>query len=161
MEIVKWLSAEGEVFRTICDWNAAWWGHKTSGREEVECFMSHSLCDNRLPQTFVALESGVPVGMYQFLMSDDLAGRPDIYPWLANVYVDVSRRGEGIGRRLMESVRENAVKAGLTELYLYTHHVGLYEKFGWEFAEEVSTFDPDSPKERLYRLTITERNEER
>lgn len=160
MEIVKWLSAEGEVFRTLCDWNFEWWGHKTSGRAEVESFMAHSLCADRLPQTFVALEDGVPVGMYQLQMSDDLAGRPDLYPWLANVYVDESRRGEGIGRCLMESVADAAAKLGLSEVYLYTHHVGLYEKFGWQFVEEVPTFSLDSPLERLYRLK-TERNEER
>ena len=154
MEIIKWQTSDDAVFETICRWNIEWWGHKTSGEAEVRSFMAHSLCADRLPQTFVALDGDQPVGMYQLQMSDDLAGRPDVYPWLANVYVDESRRGEGIGRLLMESVRENAAKAGLSDLYLYTHHVGLYEKFGWTLVEEVPTFQPDSPVERLYRLDI-------
>lgn len=54
----------------------------------------------------------------------------------------------------MNTVNENAKKANLTELYLYTKHIGLYEKFGWEFIEEVKTFKEDSPIERLYRLEI-------
>ena len=54
----------------------------------------------------------------------------------------------------METVKEKAKDIGLTELYLYTKHIGLYEKFGWEFKEEVRTFNADSPIERLYKLKI-------
>ena len=92
--------------------------------------------------------------MYQLSMSDDLDSRPDIYPWLINVYVDEKFRGKNVCRQLMITVNENAKKAGLTELFLYTKHKGLYEKFGWDFVEEVKTFKDDSPIERLYRLKI-------
>ncbi len=54
----------------------------------------------------------------------------------------------------MNTVKENAKNANLTELFLYTKHIGLYEKFGWEFVEKVKTFKDDSPIERLYRLEI-------
>ena len=57
-------------------------------------------------------------------------------------------------KRNASAIVENAKAAGLTELYLYTHHLGLYEKFGWEFVEEVKTFKEESPIERLYKLTI-------
>ena len=87
-------------------------------------------------------------------MCDDLSSRPDIYPWLINVYVDEKYRNEGVCRFLMETVKEKAKDIGLTELYLYTKHIGLYEKFGWEFKEEVRTFNADSPIERLYKLKI-------
>lgn len=107
-----------------------------------------------MPQTFVALIDGEPAGMYQLSMSDDLNSRPDLYPWLINVYVDEKFRGRNVARELMNTVKENAKELGLTELYLYTKHVGLYEKFGWKFIEEVKTFKDDSPVERLYKLEI-------
>lgn len=44
--------------------------------------MEHSLCKNRIPQTFVAIINDEPVGMYQISMFDDLDSRPDIYPLL-------------------------------------------------------------------------------
>ncbi len=93
--------------------------------------------------------------MYQLSMTEDLESRPDIYPWLINVYVEETYRGQHVGRKLMESVNENARKANIKELYLYTKHIGLYEKFGWKFVENVETFKPDSPIERLYKLEIT------
>ena len=110
--------------------------------------------DNRLPQTFIALIKDEPVGMYQISMSDDLVSRPDIYQWLVNVYVDEKRRGNGICRKLMNTVKENAKSISLNELYLYTKHVGLYEKFRWNFIEKVNTFKDDSSMERLYKLDI-------
>ncbi len=155
MKIIRLEDSKNSIFEKVVDWNYTWWG-KGAGKslEEVRCTMEHSLNTERLPQTFVALLDGEPVGMYQLSMSDDLNGRPDIYPWLINVYVDENFRKQNVCREMMNTVRENARKANLKELYLYTHHIGLYEKFGWEFAEEVRTFKEDSPIERLYKLPM-------
>lgn len=153
MEIIKLTEAKGPVFEKVVEWNYNWWGEKNGkSMEAVRYLFEHSVCEEKLPQTFVSLLDGVPVGMYQLSMSDDLFGRPDIYPWLINVYVDEACRGRQICRALMETVSENAKKIGISELYLYTSHVGLYEKFGWEFVEEVKTFNEKSPIERLYKL---------
>ena len=156
MKIIRLDDNNNDIFNKICEWNYNWWGVRNNNSlEEVKCYFKNSLCkDNRLPQTFIALINDEPVGMYQISMSDDLVSRPDIYPWLVNVYVDEKRRGNGICRELMNTVKENAKNIGLNELYLYTKHVGLYEKFGWNFIEEVNTFKDDSPIERLYKLDI-------
>lgn len=155
IQVIRLEDSNNKIFEKVVDWNYNWWG-KDSGKsiEEVRCSMEHSVNIERLPQTFVALLDGEPCGMYQLSMSDDLAGRPDIYPWLINVYVDEKFRGRGICKELMLTVKKNAENAGLSELYLYTHHVGLYEKYGWEFAEFVKTFKEDSPVERLYKLPL-------
>ena len=155
MEIIKLEESNNLFFDKICDWYYNWLGIKNNeSLEEIKCTFEHSLCKNKLPQTFVALIDGEPAGMYQLSMSDDLNSRPDLYPWLINVYVDEKFRGRNVARELMNTVKENAKELGLTELYLYTKHIGLYEKFGWKFIEEVKTFKDDSPVERLYKLEI-------
>lgn len=156
MEIVRIEEYNDKIVKKMCEWNYNWWGIRDNKSiEEVEYYFKHCLCNgNRLPQTFVAIIDGEVVGMYSLSMHDDLEGRPDIYPWLINVYVDENYRGKGVCREMMNTVNENAKKTGLKELYLYTKHVGLYEKFGWEFLEEVPTFRKESPIERLYRLQI-------
>lgn len=155
MEIIKLEESNNLFFDKICDWYYNWLGIKNNESiEEIKCTFEHSLCKNKLPQTFVALIDGEPAGMYQLSMSDDLNSRPDLYPWLINVYVDEKFRGRNVARELMNTVKENAKELGLTELYLYTKHIGLYEKFGWKFIEEVKTFKYDSPVERLYKLEI-------
>ena len=155
MEIIKLEESNNLFFDKICDWYYNWLGIKNNESiEEIKCTFEHSLCKNKLPQTFIALIDGEPAGMYQLSMSDDLNSRPDLYPWLINVYVDEKFRGRNVARELMNTVKENAKELGLTELYLYTKHIGLYEKFGWKFIEEVKTFKDDSPVERLYKLEI-------
>ena len=155
MEIIKLEESNNLFFDKICDWYYNWLGIKNNESiEEIKCTFEHSLCKDKLPQTFVALIDGEPAGMYQLSMSDDLYSRPDLYPWLINVYVDEKFRGRNVARELMNTVKENAKELGLTELYLYTKHIGLYEKFGWKFIEEVKTFKDDSPVERLYKLEI-------
>ena len=155
MEIVKLTDKNSAVFARVCRWSYDWWGRDTGlSMEEVAYILEHSIHEDRLPQTFVALLGGEPAGMYQLSMSDDLRSRPDIYPWLANVYVDEKFRGKQVCRAMMNTVCENAAKVGLKGVYLYTHHVGLYEKFGWKFVEKVPTFKKDSPWEGLYRMEI-------
>ncbi len=155
LEIIRLESSNNEIFDKVVEWNYNWWGIREGKTlEEVRYLFEHSICKERLPQTFVALIDGKPAGMYQLSMTDDLFGRPDIYPWLINVYVDEAFRGRNICKELMLTVTQNAKNAGLDEIYLYTSHVGLYEKFGWEFVEHVKTFHEDSPLERLYKLNI-------
>ena len=156
MQIVRLESSNNKYFEKICEWYYNFWGKRDNDTfEEVKCTLEHSLCKNdRLPQTYIAITDDEVVGMYQISMFDGLYSRPDIYPWLVNVYVDEKYRGKNICRELMNTVKENAQKLGLKELYLYTKHIGLYEKFGWDFVEEVNTFRDDSPIERLYKLNI-------
>lgn len=156
MQIIRLESADNEIFDKVVEWNYNWWGKKTGKtQEQVKYLFEHSICKGcRLPQTFVALLDGTPVGMYQLSMTDDLYGRPDIYPWLINVYVDEEYRGRSICKELMLTVPQKSKDAGINELYLYTSHVGLYEKYGWKLIEMVKTFDESSPLERLYKLEI-------
>jgi len=156
MEIVRLETKNNQAFHKICDWYYEWIGKRNGQcRELIEATMSHSLCTGRkMPQTFIAMVDGQPAGMYQIAVSDDLESRPDLYPWLINVYVDEVYRGRGVFRAMMQTVRQNARKIGLKELYLYTSHVGLYENYGWVFMEHVDTFREGSRVERLYKLTI-------
>ena len=133
-----------------------WWGKAENySYEAVYSYMSHSLQGKRLPQTYGLFLDETLIGMYQFTM-EDLFSRPDIYPWLANVYIDKAYRAYGYGRVLLNSVKKTAEKAGLKELYLFTTHEGLYEKFGWDFIQEIDTFlEPRT--QRLYRLDTNSR----
>lgn len=126
MEIIRLESKNTIAFQKICDWYYEWIGMRNGqSRELIQATMSHSLCTgNRMPQTFIAMLDDQPAGMYQIAISDDLESRPDIYPWLINVYVDKNYRGRGVFRAMMQTVRDNAKKIGLDELYLYTKHIG-------------------------------------
>ena len=137
----------------MTDWLYDWWG-KAEGYsyEAVRTYMAYSVQEQRLPQTYGLFQGDELVGMYQFT-NGDLFPRPDLYPWLANVYIEEACRAEGLGRFLLESVRDHAAKAGLKELYLFTVHDSLYEKFGWTFVQEIDTF-LEPRIQRLYKIEI-------
>ena len=144
---------------TMTKWMYDWWGKAENySYEAVYSYMLHSLQEKRLPQTYGLFLDETLIGMYQFTM-EDLFSRPDIYPWLANVYIDTTYRASGYGRFLLNSVKKTAEKEELKELYLFTTHEGLYEKFGWDFIQEIDTF-LEPRIQRLYRLDTNSKFDE-
>ena len=60
-----------------------------------------------------------------------------------------------INKKLLEEVKETAKKVITFEtIYLYTEHVGLYEKFGWTYVSEIDTYVKKPRMQRLYKLDI-------
>ena len=71
-----------------------------------------------------------------------------------SVFVDENYRGKGVFKMMMKTVKENAHKAGLKRIYLYTSYTGLYEKFGWKYVGLINTYRDDLSPERLYVLEV-------
>lgn len=139
----------------MTNWMYNWWGKKDGlTLEKVKCYMKHSMQKDRFPQTYGLFLDDKIIGMYQFTL-EDLDVRPDIYPWLANVYIDEEYRNKGYARKLLENVKENTKQSiNFDELFLYTRHVGLYEKFGFEYISDIDTYNEESRIEKLYRLNL-------
>ena len=156
-EIKQLIDIDNKTLNTMTTWMYNWWGIKRGySFDGVKCFIEHSLQKDRLPQTYGLFIDNKIIGMFQ-LLYEDLNVRPDIYPWLADVYIDEKYRKKGYGRKLLESVKEIAkYKLNFNELYLYTKHNNLYEKFGWEFVSDIDTFNEESRIERLYKLDLGE-----
>jgi len=154
---VRKLTSTTELDK-ITQWMYDWWGKEEGyAYEAVRSYMAHSLQQERLPQTFGLFLDDELIGMYQFT-HEDLFVRPDIYPWLANVFIAPPYRQSGYGSYLLSTVRENAaLHLASRELFLFTTHEGLYEKFGWSFIEEIDTF-LQPRMQRLYRLHLSEEN---
>lgn len=157
IEIKKIVKINEKNLNKITEWIYNCWGRDEMHTfEEIKKFVKHSLQETRLPQTYGAFINNEIIGMYQFLY-EDLFVRPDIYPWLSNVYVDERYRNNGICRKLMETVKENARNnINFNELYLYTKHVNLYEKFGWKYISDIDTCNEEQRIQRLYKLELAE-----
>lgn len=153
--VQKITKIDVDILNTITDWMYNWWGISEGYTyEAVKCYVENSFQTDRLPQTYGMYLNDILIGMYQFTY-DDLFARPDIYPWLANVYVDEKYRNMGYGKYLINSIKDNAREnLGFGEIYLFTKHQGLYEKYGWKFVCEIDTFNDISRIERLYKLDL-------
>jgi GNAT superfamily N-acetyltransferase len=111
---------------------------------------------DKLPLTFGCFEHAHMVGMYQFQMGD-LFVRPNLYPWLANVYVDPQYRNCGYGDAMLKSVGNMLRQhTSFRECFLYTVHVNFYEKYHWKFVSEIDTFLKNHRIQRLYQLSLSD-----
>lgn len=155
LEFKQLIDIDDKTLDIIIRWMFDWW-EKDEGYsyEKLRYFMKHTMQKDKLPQTYGLFLDNQIIGMYQFTFSD-LDVRPDIYPWLANLYIDEKYRGKGYGRILIENATKKAQEIIKDdEIFLFTEHVGLYEKFGWKYLCDINTFNEVFGTERLYKLKI-------
>jgi GNAT superfamily N-acetyltransferase len=92
---------------------------KNIPRELVARSIEHSLC-------FGAFDDTAQVGFAR-VISDH-----STYAYLADVFVLESHRGLGIGRAIMEAIRDHPDLQGLRRFHLVTRDAhGLYARFGF------------------------------
>ena len=148
------VDASDPEFEQIVDWQYGWWGEEFAmNREQVAIYMTHSICRERVPYTFLAYCGETLIGYYQ-VIPNDLFTRPDLTPWFGFAFIAPEYRGRGYFRQLMAAVPRHARQFGLKALYLHSRHQGLYEKFGWTLLEASSQYKPDGILRRLYTLKI-------
>ena len=153
--IVKKIEDYNKINLDKCvSWMYDWWGEKDGWtKEKVATYMKSSFNKNRLPMTLIVFDkNNEEVGMCQITLKD-LDCRPDIYPYIANLYIDEKHRNKGIVKLLLNEAVKTAKDINLTKLYLYTTHIGLYEKYGWQFIDNIETYlNPHI--QRLYKFEL-------
>lgn len=116
----------------VAEWNFRFWGPVT-GRSQSGYVtrLTGYLSRDRLPIALIALVDGRPAGT-ACINLDDMSVRPELGPWLANLYVDPDFRGRGVGGALVRAAEDAARRAGHARLYLYTpDQERLYAGLGW------------------------------
>lgn len=97
----------------------------------MEKLHSH-INENSLPLTFVAINNDKPVGMCSLRQNDEI--RPDLFPWLGGLVVDKDYQSQGIGKMLIDAVKNKAKEMNFKEIYLFAidpNVVPIYEHLGW------------------------------
>jgi predicted N-acetyltransferase YhbS len=90
----------------------------------------------RIPLSLVALADGEFAGTVNLIDNDD-AKRKHLHPWLAAMAVMPSRRGQGIGTRLVQALLAEAGRLGYPAVYFGTDGPGFYQRLGAQVHEPV------------------------
>ena len=106
-----------------------------------------------VPQWYLALEDGEIVGGTG-VIENDFHNRRDLSPNVCALYVCKNYRGQGIAKKLLETVCSDMFERGIDTLYLITDHTAFYERCGWEFFCMVQG-DGDLFMSRMYRRITT------
>lgn len=154
MDIIRLTDQNDPRIAAVCESMLSWWGRKEGfSNEKMETYLRHLVTkEPALPQFYLLIEQGLVVGSFQLSMSD-IDVRPDLYPWLINVFVEPNSRGRGYLNEIMETVKAAMDWLGLSRLYLYTNHENLYERYGFRFVSEFKTFIAPDDVQRLYVLS--------
>lgn len=83
-----------------------------------------------LPDTYVAVLDGKPVGTYTLLIKELLYSK-EVGLWIGTLYIFPEARGLHLTPVLLEHALRRGAQLGYDKMYLASEHVNLYEKFGW------------------------------
>lgn len=81
------------------------------------------------------LMDGEKLVSFLTLTRQDTVRDESMYPWIGFVYTVPEYRGNRYSENLLKHAENEAVKKGFDKVYVATDHIGLYEKYGYEYLE--------------------------
>jgi GNAT superfamily N-acetyltransferase len=73
---------------------------------------------------------------------------PEIYPWISTLFVSEEYRGHRISEKLIAFANLYAKDLGFDKTYIPSEHIGLYEKYGYTYIEDIVNYGGGT--DRLY-----------
>lgn len=99
----------------------------------IERYIQH-LNDSILPLTMVALYNKELIGICSLRENDGI--RPDLTPWLGSLVVIPEYQKLGVGKMLIDAIKQKAKIFGFTELFLFAFDAAgtatYYNNIGWK-----------------------------
>ena len=96
---------------------------------------------------FVAILNDQIVGM-AYIRKEDYYPLPEVYPWVSGIFVTENYRGNRISEKLIFFANRYAKKNGFNKTYIPSIHIGLYEKYGYHYLNDIVNYDSET--DRLY-----------
>ena len=134
---IESLADRPELLPTVAEWHWNEWGDvdpSGSLQSWAEGLASRTHRD-RIPASYVAVADGEPVGSV-VLVEHDMPDRGDLAHltlWLAGLFVKPAYRHQGIGSALVRHAQSEALRFGVSRLYLYTSTASdVYKRLGWK-----------------------------
>jgi len=106
---------------------------------------------NNLPQWYLLEKEKEIIGCAG-LITNDFISRGDLYPWVCAVFIEEKERGKAYSSILLNKAKGDAKEFGYNNLYLSTEHIGLYEKFGFEYIGQ--GYHPWKEESRIYQIKL-------
>lgn len=100
---------------------------------EIELRFQAHMNDNALPLTMVAICNGVPIAMCSLRANDGII-IDNLTPWLGSLVVDPLYQRRGVGKKLIDAVKQKTKQLGFDKLFLFAHGeetAAYYKELNW------------------------------
>jgi len=124
----------------LARWHYDQWGPLT-GADSFNGYvalLTKAATSRTVPSVLVAVSEGQLLGSAN-LVASDLPARPELTPWLAQLFVEPTRRRAGVGAVLVRAILDRARQCGHPRVYLYTSGTlpAYYSRLGWQLVERL------------------------
>ena len=122
------------LIETIGRWHWDEWGHADpeGSVEDWTARLGDRVLRDKIPTSYVALSEQRELLGSVTLVDCDMHTRPELWPWLAGLFVHPDARDRGVGKSLALHAMEQVGLMGIDKLYLYTAPAEeLYLRLGW------------------------------
>ena len=82
------------------------------------------------------MTDGSKLVSFAALTKQDCIEDSSLSPWIGFVFTVPEYRGKRYSGQVIEHACETAKKQGAEQVYIATEHIGLYEKYGFEYVEK-------------------------
>ena len=129
---IDYLAENAELIPLLAQWHHAEWPLASAPLVEDRIELIRNRLGRReMPTTLVAVRDANPLGFVS-LVSNNMDSHPELFPWLASLYVPPPLRRQGIGTALVKAILEEAQALPVRHLYLFTpSQNAFYERLGW------------------------------
>lgn len=131
-----WLSKIGES-----DWNAGKFLYKLLKNGELKSATGENT------KVLLLTEGEELISFCTFADKDDIQPT-ELTPWIGFVFTFPKQRGHRHAGKLLAHAEKLAKESGFGNIYISTNHIGLYEKYGYEFFRMMK--DIDGENSRVY-----------
>lgn len=145
MEIIEFFSTDNKEYwlskMKECDWGAGQYLEKLLREEKLKQLVGEST------MVLMLVDGDKLVSFCTFAEKDDIQPT-DLTPWIGWVYTFPDYRGKRYAGKLLGHAEALAKEAGIKNIYISTNHIGLYEKYGYEFFQVMK--DIEGEDSRVY-----------
>jgi GNAT superfamily N-acetyltransferase len=115
---IEYLEDRPEFIAELADLHFAEWGYLNPGETlEGKAYYLRNNCGRHGVPSFVIAVEGTELIGSASLIAQDMDNRPDLTPWLADVYVKPKFRRQGVATALIQRIEAEAKTSGIARLF--------------------------------------------
>ena len=149
MKIIEFFSTDNKEYwlskMKECDWGAGQYLEKLLREEKLKQLVGEST------KVLMLVDGDNLVSFCTFAEKDDIQPT-DLTPWIGWVYTFPAYRGKRYAGKMLSYAETLAEEAGIKNIYISTNHIGLYEKYGYEFFQVMKDIEGEDSRVYVRKL---------